>query len=103
MEVWLLMVPGRYCSTFFSYGEIKIWMEWNLKAQFEVYDIPWQIIFSLACQQLWLARNNKIFYDEVVTARTIIAKVIACAHGVGSVYLMGCVTPRNFKRDRHEV
>ena len=31
-EVWLLMVPGRYCSTFFGYGEIKNWMEWNLKA-----------------------------------------------------------------------
>ena len=54
-----------------------------------MYDIPWQIVFSLTCQQLWLARDSKIFNDGEVTARTIIAKVSACAHGVGSVYLMG--------------
>ena len=65
------MVPGKYCSTFFSYGGIKNWMEWNLKAQFKVYDIPWQIVFSLTCQQLWLGRNSKIFNDEEVTARTV--------------------------------
>ena len=48
-----------------------------------MYDIPWQIVFSLACQQLWLARNSKIFNDEEVTARTIIAKVRACASWSG--------------------
>ncbi|XP_028776836.1 uncharacterized protein LOC114733531 [Neltuma alba] len=83
-EKWELVVPPELRTKFFNFSDAASWVRWNLNQKLDVNGVHWGVLFAIACRNLWIARNMRIFQGTSESPASFKARTWACASWAGT-------------------